>query len=311
MVSFVLLSFPACAESGNETRGEVGAFRWDMTLDEIARELSNPATSLRSFSADFEYSTYQGDLPASGSMSGWKYEFTPSFPIPLDNGRNILLRGTFAFWRDQPVWETWPYHPIWEVDRSYADFLLRQSPQVTADSGRFFPGHDHVADASWDVAYGGTSDSGFISLYGIAGVVPISTDISASRDQWLLGPEIALGKVTDWGVFGAWATHQVDVGGDSGFSTCETSVKVFFAYGLGNGWQVVSNPVITYDWEADSGNHLLLPIGGGVAKTLGIGGTPLKMAVELQYYVASPDRFGTEWQLTFSFTPVFSNPLVK
>ncbi len=46
-----------------------------------------------------------------------------------------------------------------------------------------------------------------------------------------------------------------------------TSLKIFFAYGLGNGWQVFSNPVIEYDWEGDSDNQLFVPLGAGVSKT--------------------------------------------
>jgi len=282
-----------------------------MSVDEIAQELSNPVTAVRSIFSDFEYRTFQGELPDSDSMTSLIYLFTPSIPFQLDNGKNLLLRATIPFYFDQPVWETYFGHPIWEVDRSYAEFLLRQSPQVTADSGRFLPGHDHIADVTYDVAYGGVSERGFISMFGIAGVLPTSQDISASRHQYLLGPEVALGKSADWGVIGAWVTHLVDVTGDSDFNTNETTVKVFFAYGLGNGWQIISNPTILYDWEADSGNELLLPIGGGVAKTTRIGRTPIKFEFELQKYIESSSRFGPEWLFTFSITPVISNPYMK
>jgi len=281
------------------------------SVDEIAQELSNPVTALRSIFSDFEYRTFQGELPDSESMTSLIYLFTPSIPFQLDNGKNLLLRATIPFYFDQPVWETYFGHPIWEVDRSYAEFLLRQSPQVAADSGRFLPGHDHIADVTYDVAYGGVSERGFISMFGIAGVLPTSQDISASRHQYLLGPEVALGKSADWGVIGAWVTHLVDVAGDSDFNTNETTVKVFFAYGLGNGWQIISNPTILYDWEADSGNELLLPIGGGVAKTTRIGRTPIKFEFELQKYIESSSRFGPEWLFTFSITPVISNPYMK
>lgn len=35
---------------------------------------------------------------------------------------------------------------------------------------------------------------------------------------------------------------------------------------------------------------------------------PLKLALEIQYYVVSPDSLGPQWLLTFNFTPVFRNP---
>ena len=52
------------------------------------------------------------------------------------------------------------------------------------------------------------------------------------------------------------------------YNTNETSVRLFFAMGLGNGWQLVSNPEIIYDWEAASDNKLLLPLGGVLIGTI-------------------------------------------
>ena len=61
-------------------------------------------------------------------------------------------------------------------------------------------------------------------------VLETSTNISASRNQTLLGPEIAFGKSTDWGVIGAWVTHLTnvtdgDLGGDL-YNTNETYIEI-------------------------------------------------------------------------------------
>ena len=73
---------------------------------------------------------------------------------------------------------------------------------------------------------------------------------------------------------------------------------------LGGGWQAISNPVVTYDWEADSSNKLNLPLGGGIAKTFKIGRMPLRLTAEVQYFVASTDRFGPDWLYKFSLSPI-------
>jgi hypothetical protein len=111
---------------------------WDMTVDEIAKELSNPVTALAAFSNEFQYRSYKGSLPEADQQSGWIYELEASIPIPLRNGKNFLMSVTIPINLDQPVWETWFGHPIWEVDRSYADFLIRQSPQVTPTPAAIF-----------------------------------------------------------------------------------------------------------------------------------------------------------------------------
>jgi hypothetical protein len=282
-----------------------------MSEDEIARELSNPVTALRSIVNEIEFRSFQGDLPEAGDQNGLVYRFEPSFPFQLKNGKNILVRASIPLNLQEPEWDVDINHPIWEVDRDYIEFLLRQSPQVTPDSGHFRTVHSHMSDISYDVAYGGVSDSGFISMYGIAGVFPTSQNISGSRDQALLGPEIAFGKSAQWGVIGAWVKHLVNISGDESFDTNETSIDLFFAYGLGNGWQIISNPTILYDWEADSGNELLLPLGGGVSKTTRLGNVPLKMDLEIQNFIVSPDRYGPQWLLSFKITPVISNLFQK
>ena len=168
-----------------------------------------------------------------------------------------------------------------------------------------------MADIGFDLAYGGVSDTGLMTMYGIVGALPTATDDAVGKDQWQLGPEFAIGKLTDWGIYGVLATHLFDVAGEDSFDTNMTSLNVFFAYGLGNGLQFFSGPIITYDWEADSGNKLSLPLGGGLSKTLKMGKTTVKMSFQVQKYVKSPDRFGPDWLIKFSIAPVISNPFIK
>jgi len=285
--------------------------RPEMTLDEIAKELSNPVTALRSIVNEIEFRNFQGDLRDSSDQTNLVYRFSPSFPFKLDNGKNILVRATIPMDVYEPEWRVNVDDPIFEVDVDYTEFLLRQSPQITDDTGHFRSAHGHVSDFTYDVAYGGVSDNGFISMYGIAGVLPSSQNISGSRDQALLGPEVAFGKSADWGVIGAWLTHLVDIRGEESFNTNETTIDLFFSYGLGNGWQIISNPTILYDWEADSGNELLLPLGGGVAKTTRFGRIPVRMEFEVQNFLVSPDRFGPKWLLSFRITPVIGDLFEK
>jgi len=275
-----------------------------MSVDEIAKELSNPVTALRSIGNEIEFRAFQGGLPGSDDQSDLVYRFSPSFPIQLKNGKNILLRASIPVDISEPEWIVDFGHPIWEFDRDYTDFLLRQSPQVTPDSGQFRSAHGHLSDMTYDVAYGGVSDNGFIGMIGIAGLFGSSQNTGGSRNQTLLGPELVIGKSADWGVIGVWLKHLVDITGDNSFSTSESTIDLFFAYSLGNGWQIISNPTILYDWEADNGNELLLPLGGGVAKTTRFGKVPVKMEFEIQNYLVSPDRFGPEWLLSFKITPV-------
>jgi hypothetical protein len=304
----VLLGLPipvlaADTEAESLDSDTAGSIKRDaLSLDEIAKELSNPVTSLATINNDFEYRIYQGSLPGADDDTAYIYTLRPSIPIPLSNGKNILMRFGIPINGEQPIYAV--------GNEQVSPFLIRQNASTIPTDGTFdnYHGHSHLGDIDFDIAYGGVSDSGFISMYGIAGVLPSSQDLSQSIDQYQLGPEIAFGKVTGWGVYGAWLTHLTRVSGEDKWDTNMTSLKIFFAYGLGNGWQVFSNPVIEYDWEGGSDNQLFVPLGAGVSKTTRFGSMPMKLAFEIQKYITSPDAIGPDWLFTFSFTPVIRNP---
>ncbi len=150
----------------------------------------------------------------------------------------------------------------------------------------------------------------------MAGTLPTATESAFGGDQWRLGPELFGGLIRKWGVFGALVNNQWNLNGGGGtaghnqdFNT--TFFQYFYGINLGNGWQVLSAPVITYDWNAVSDEALTLPLGAGIAKTLMIGNTTWRFQVEVWNYVVKPDSFGGDWALTFDFRPVIKNPLVR
>jgi len=274
-----------------------------LSVEDIAIELLNPVTSLRSVAFDFERQTYQGSLPLAGEQDTSRMVITPSWPIKLSNGKNLLLRARIPINSGKPAWTPG------DNSGNYDEFLLRQLPDIDESNGVMETGHDHLGDISLDVGYGGVGNSGGISMFGLSVVLPTSDDESVSRNQALLGPEIALGRVTDWGIFGVRAKHLVNILGEGhqktgDYDTSETTLKLFFAYSLGNGWQIESNPEILYDWEGIDDNQWNVPVGAGISKTSMFGQVPLKIAVELQNYVVSTDRLAPEWLLRFSIVPV-------
>jgi len=272
----------------------------DNSLDELAIDLINPVGTRANLQNRFEFKSYQGSLPEAGDETESTYLLTPVIPFKLKSGKKIVFRATIPISFGAPTYVT--------EHRDYAEWLIRQRADVLPQDDLFDSGHGHLGDITFDLAYGGVSDSGLITMFGLAGVFPSTTDLSIEKDQFQIGPEFALGKIAPWGIYGAWLKHLVDVPGLSGkridYDTNQTSLKVFFAYGLGNGWQFISNPVIEYDWEGVGGNKLAIPLGGGISKTTRVFNIPLKTDLELYYYIQSPDAFGPEWMLTFNLTPV-------
>jgi hypothetical protein len=76
----------------------------------------------------------------------------------------------------------------------------------------------------------------------------------------------------------------------------------------GGGWNVGSSPMMNYDWET---KDWTIPLQLAVGKTVVVGKTPLKLELELNYYVEQPDAFGPEWMIGFNVTPVVPNFVEK
>jgi hypothetical protein len=273
VVGSTLWAPPAVAQQG------------ELSVDETAKQLANPAGSLANLANNLSYRTFKGTLPDAGSQSVWAYTFQPVLPFPVgDQGRNIIFRPAFTVTFNQPVFN--------------------------AATGTFETLSTNFNDITFDLVYAGTvmkERRGFLWGVGLAGTVPTATDSALGGDQWRFGPELFGGVIPKWGVFGALVSNQWNLGGnDQPFSSM--TAQYFYGITLGGGWQILSGPVISYDWKASSGEALSLPLGTGIAKTLKIGGVTFRFQTEVWYYVVQPDSFGSDWFFSLDARPVIQNP---
>ena len=62
--------------------------------------------------------------------------------------------------------------------------------------------------------------------------------------------------------------------------------------------------MIDINWQADDNDKVSLPIGLGVSTTLFAGPMPMRLGVELDWFVVSPNSYGKKFMLKFYFVPV-------
>lgn len=260
------------------------------SADEIAKELANPNNSIAKLTFKNQYRWYTGDLPGADDQSNYTLLFQPVFPFKLGDtasgGKSVLfLRPAIPFVFNQPV------------------------PSV--NSGRFdWDDASAMGDIVTDVAYGVTEKSGFLWALGMVSTLPTATDSDVAGKQLRLGPEAVFAYINKKGLIGAFPSHQWDVAGwdegkDRNYSV--TSCQFFLTATPGGGWAVGTQPTLTYDWEAESGNRWTIPLHLTVSKTVILGTRPLKLELELNYYVKQPDLFGPKWMVSFNITPIVSN----
>lgn len=268
----------------------------EMSANEIAKKLANPAGSLASLATRMVYTEFQGDLPGADNQDSWSFQFQPVLPFPVgDEDRRIIFRPQINAVFNQPVF-----------DGEKADF---DSLDV------------NLGDTTFDLVYAGnemeTKHTGYLWGVGLAGTLPTATNNALGGDQWRFGPELFGGFIRPWGVIGGLVSNQWNTGGGDGGpgsndqAYSATTAQYFYAITLKNGWQITSSPVVSYDWKADdSDDALSLPVGTGIAKTTKIGRTNWRFMVEGWYYLEQPDQFGADFLVRFEARPVIANPLI-
>jgi hypothetical protein len=133
---------------------------------------------------------------------------------------------------------------------------------------------------------------------------PTGTSPQLTSGQWSLGPSaVYLATPGPW-MIGIVANQQWSVGGWSDRNVNSTYIQPMVIYHLTKGWYLASVPVITADWEADSGNRWTVPVGGGAGKIVKLGKRPLNLQLQAFYNVERPHD-GPDWQLRFQILFLF------
>ena len=139
---------------------------------------------------------------------------------------------------------------------------------------------------------------------GPALVFPTATDDRLGSDKWAAGPSfVALTMPGKW-VIGSLFSHVWSFAGPGEQDINFFTWQYFVNYNLPGGWYLTSSPIITANWEANSGNKWAVPFGGGFGKIFRIGNQPMNAQVQAFYYAEKPD-FGSDWTVRFQLQFLF------
>ncbi|PLW69885.1 hypothetical protein [Pseudohalioglobus lutimaris] len=190
-----------------------------------------------------------------------------------------------------------------------ADVFPTEDGQFGILSGAFNDSDVELGDIGFDVAIGKTLPSKTVLVGGVVGTLDTATDDAVGLGQYLLGPEVAVAQIFDWGVLGLLVTHQWDVGGNDDFDTSITGGQYFYVVNLSDGWQITGSPTFSYNHEASPGEEKwTLPVGVGFSKTTRFGKTPWKLSLQYWQFVKQADSLGPDFQIRFSLGPVVPLP---
>jgi OmpA-like transmembrane domain len=142
--------------------------------------------------------------------------------------------------------------------------------------------------------------------------VPTASNLILGTGKVLLGPEAVVIFTPGHWVIGAVVSNSWSVGGDP----LRHSVNFFYTqpfinYNIphGQGWYLVSAPIITAEWNASPGTRWTVPLGGDIGRVFKFAGQAFNAQVEAFYNVlrAGPGSISTpgDWQFRFEVALLF------
>lgn len=140
---------------------------------------------------------------------------------------------------------------------------------------------------------------GWIWGAGVIAQLDTATDDRLGAERWGLGPSAVVLRPAGAWVYGALINNIWDVGGDSDRDDInQMLIQPFVNYNFPNkpGRYLTFAPIITANWEADSGDKWTVPLGGGVGQIIKWGKTPVNLQASAYYNVESPKN-GADWQM--------------
>ena len=126
---------------------------------------------------------------------------------------------------------------------------------------------------------------------------PSATDSELGSGKWSAGPTaVFLTQPKPW-TFGVLGRQLWSFAGTSGRKQVnQFLLEPFINYNLDDGWFLLTDMILTTNWNASSGQQWTVPVGGGVGKLLKIGGQAINVKAEGYYNVVRPDN-APDWQI--------------
>jgi hypothetical protein len=198
------------------------------------------------------------------------------------NSGGGLGDGTFFLLNLQPVMP-FKVSDRWNmIVRTVVPFVSMPGPETTRYTG--------IGDIQEQIYL--TPSKGGSFTWGAGPVVsmPTATTAAMQTGSWAAGPTfVALVMPGPW-VVGA-VVNNVWTFADAGSATKMNQFlfQPFVNFNFGKGWAISTVPVITANWDAESGQKWTIPVGAGIGRTLVFSGRPLTLAMHYYHNVVHPD----------------------
>lgn len=213
--------------------------------------------------------------------------------LPLQNNTN------FGIGPDDKTQNILNIQPVWPVSIGDNWNMITRTIVPLVSQPGLVPNQDRtngLGDTTF-TAFFSPADSVKLT-WGVGPVFlfPTATDDAIGADKWGLGPSLVVLAMPGKWVIGSLFSNVWSFAGSGEDDVNLFTWQYFINYNLPNGWYLSSAPIITANWEADSGNQWTVPFGGGFGKIFRIGKQPMNGQIQAFYNVEKP-KYGPEWAL--------------
>ncbi|WP_435135838.1 hypothetical protein [Formosa sp. A9] len=248
-----------------------------LSVEDMAKKRQDPVAGLRSIYLQ------EVLLPIDGGMAQ-SFSIQPVWPFRL--GENLKLI-------------TYTIIPFQSISANNSTSHIPIYPTPTQESGRTHAGG--LGNILFNGFFTSMQKKGNIS-WGVGPAIqfPTRTEPVLGSNRVSLGPSFLFNHGGETFSGGFVIQNYWSLGGEGANAVNSFNFQYFTYYNLPKGWFLESNATIVNNWLAESGDQLLLPLGGGAGKTFKIGQSKLFYcaAAQLFYNAVRPDIVGT-WEAVF------------
>ena len=293
------------------TAQEIGSdVSHESEMERLGKESANPLGSLWMLWNQNDATRYGGDF-VKGKEWVNSYKFQPVMSIPLkfkQDTWNLIIRPVFQY-QSVPLKK--------DVGKLFglSPSAIASDPKLSKLAADPIGRTTGVGDLVLLTLLGPAREDGFIWGVGASQIFPTAEEDVLDQGKWQAGPAFLVARMApkpggfNLGILGQhWWSYA---GKSKRKSTSLSNFQYFINYRLSNTELIGMSPNITVNWEADSGNKLTLPIGLGYSNIYKIGPLPVRVALEAQYSVVSPDNVGSDWSFRVMIIPIVPSPFAN
>lgn len=282
----LLLAAPTSAQQRSATHEIALDGSTEESLQEISRQVHNPIGPLWQLTFDNEIvGTDGGGL---GDMEpSYTGNFEPVLPLPLSR----LGLGRFE----------------WAANlRLITGLTVPLIETLPLPSGSGSVRRTGIGDIQLAALVAPKRREGFAFGLGPNFIFPSASDTALGQGKWQVGPAVAAGYVGS-----AWTAYVLAqqwwsfAGEGDRPATSQLNLQYVLVRNLAERWQVGMQPTLTVDWTESPDDAVAFPVGLGLGRTVRLGGIPVQLWLEADYYAVYPDHLsGPRWGISLEVTPV-------